>query len=260
MTSVCSVRSSVTPTRSTRPTGMDGGMDRSSSAAAVTTRHPAHRRVLVDPSFTSSLPARPEPRAMPRSPSRASCTPKRNDGSVIRRTVDRPPVTRTTRPTSPAAVRTDIPSFTPSPLPRLIEMVASKLVSGPDTTSEVSVGMSEVCLSCSSSFRAAISRLATSASMPGLELVDPIAEALVLVLQVVVAEDAVPGVADRIGHAVGRVPHRIEHLGRALAQALHRSGVTEVQREERDRCENEHEQGEARPTGAPGQCHGDGRR
>ena len=30
---------------------------------------------------------------MPRSPSRASCTPKRNDGSVIRRTVDRPPVT-----------------------------------------------------------------------------------------------------------------------------------------------------------------------
>ena len=66
-----------------------------------------------------------------------------------------------------------------------------------------------------------------------LELGDPLAQPLVLALEVVVAEHAVPGVGERLGDPRGGVADRREHRGGRAAEVVDDARAAEVEGQRR---------------------------
>src|SRR5437764_9530165 len=79
-------------------------------------------------------------------------------------------------------------------------------------------------------------------------------QALVLLLQVAVVEQAVPGVADRGEDVAGTVPYRAEGARCGIADGVDGARSAEVEGEHRERGEDQQRKGEARPSGAAREC------
>ena len=88
-----------------------------------------------------------------------------------------------------------------------------------------------------------------------LQLVDAALQPTVLVLEVVVAGDALPAVAERRGDGVTDAAQRREHRAQAVLQPLDRTGVAVVEGEDRQRRQDQEDQREARASETPGTGH-----
>jgi hypothetical protein len=88
-----------------------------------------------------------------------------------------------------------------------------------------------------------------------LQLVDPAAEVLVLLGDLVAVEGGVPALPHRLEHVGGQVADRRQHGEHRGARRVERREATHVEREQADRREHEEHDGEPTTAGATGDGH-----
>ncbi len=173
----------------------------------------------------------------------AKRTPTVDSGSDRRRTTDWRSVTCSIRPTNPPEVITGMPTMIPLRLPWLIVTVWSKLDGAPEMTSARTRAMPDRVGSPRSDFELLVLVDDGLGRDGGTVLrLDAVAQLVVLVLEVVVVRDAVPGVLHRRGHQPSQAAQRGGERDEAGAHAVHDAVAALVERQQHQRGDDEQDE------------------